>query len=502
MTQHPNQRGILKTSSGEWEVVIGLEVHAQVISNAKLFSGAATSFAAEPNSKVSPVDAGMPGMLPVVNAFCVEQAVKTGLGLGARVNLMSRFDRKNYFYPDLPMGYQISQFYNPIIEDGHLDITLEDGRVERIQIERIHLEQDAGKSIHDLNPKESYIDLNRAGTALMEIVTKPDLRDAEEVMAFVRKLRQLLRYLGTSDGNMEEGSLRADVNISLHRPGTPYGTRAEIKNVNSIRFIGQAIAYEINRQIEILEEGGTVAQETRLFDAAKGETRSMRSKEDAQDYRYFPDPDLLPIVLDMAYVSEIRDALPELPDAKKKRFQEVYGLSAYDADVIVAEVETPVFYETAVKASHFYKDAARLQKTATLIGHWLTGDFFAALNKEGLSLHKAPVSPEHLAGLVDLIVDETISGRIAKEVFEEMWQTGKPPKEIVASKGLVQITDEAEIMAHITHVLENNQNMVEEYKAGKDKLFGFFVGQVMKATGGKANPKMLSDLLTKALGQQ
>ena len=501
MAEHDNARGLVKTESGLWEIVIGLEVHAQVSSQSKLFSGAATSFAADPNSKVSPVDAGMPGMLPVVNAYCIEQAIKTGLGINARINLFSRFDRKNYFYPDLPNGYQISQFYQPIVGEGYLDIDLAEGQTQRIRIERIHLEQDAGKSIHDLAPKESLIDFNRAGTALMEIVSYPDLRTADEVMAYVRKIRQILRYIGTSDGNMEEGSLRADVNISVHRPGTPYGTRAEIKNVNSIRFIGQAIQYEIERQINIIESGGIVVQETRLFDPTKGETRSMRSKEDAQDYRYFPDPDLLPIVLDEDFVEQIRKTMPELPDAKRHRFMTDYGLTAYDASVIIAEVETPAFYEKAIQASKFASEAGKRQQVAKLIANWLCGDFFAALKKDNLKIQESRVSTAQLAMLADMILDEIISGRIAKDVFAEMWETQKDPHVIVEEKGLVQITDTTALEQHIQTILENNQTMVEQYQAGKDKLFGFFVGQVMKVTSGKANPQLVNELLTKKLAK-
>jgi aspartyl-tRNA(Asn)/glutamyl-tRNA(Gln) amidotransferase subunit B len=491
-------RGLLETSRGTWEVVIGLEVHAQVSSQSKLFSSAATSFAAEPNSKVSPVDAGMPGMLPVLNQFCVEQAIKTGLGLNAHINLVSRFDRKNYFYADLPSGYQISQFYTPIVGEGYLDIELENGTTERIRIERIHLEQDAGKSIHDVNPTKSCIDLNRAGTALMEIVTKPDLRSAEEVMAFVRKLRLLLRYLGTSDGNMEEGSLRADVNVSIHRPHEPYGTRAEIKNVNSIRFIGQAIDYEVARQIEIIESGGKVIQETRQYDPNRGETRSMRAKEDAQDYRYFPDPDLLPVKLTQEYVNKIKDSLPELPDHKKHRFMSEYGLSSYDASLLVGDLETPAYFETALFATQGWKEKKDFS-IAKLVANWLLGELFAALNRENKELKEAPVSASALAQLIDLIYSDVISGKIAKDVFAEMWGSHESAKAIVESKGLLQISDSGAIINVIDKILAANPEKVADYKSGKDKLFGFFVGQVMKAMGGKANPKLLNDLLQQKL---
>lgn len=492
-------RCLYETESGTWEVVIGLEIHAQVSSNAKLFSGAATSFAADPNTKVSPVDAGMPGMLPVLNEVCVEQAIKTGLGLHANINLFSRFDRKNYFYPDLPTGYQISQFYHPIVGEGYLDIDLEDGLQQRIRIERVHLEQDAGKSTHDLSPQHSFIDLNRCGTALMEIVTYPDLRSAEEVMAFVKKMRMVLRYLGTSDGNMEEGSLRADVNVSVRRPGAPLGTRAEIKNVNSIRFIGQAIAFEVNRQIELIDAGGKVKQETRLYDSTTGETRSMRSKEDAMDYRYHPDPDLLPLVLTIESIEKIRGELPEMPDAKRTRFMEDYGLSQYDATILVGDLETPEFYEKAVTASTVWGEEGGEKALSKLVANWLITEVFAALKQDGLSITECKITPQQLAELVDLMATNVISGRIAKDVFADMWQTRKDPKHIVEEKGLVQITDIKLLGQEIDKILDQNKNMLEQYLAGKEKLFGFFVGQVMKVTGGKANPKLVNDILKKKL---
>lgn len=492
-------KNFIKTETGLWEVVIGIEVHAQIASKAKLFSGAAVTFAADPNSKVSPIDAGMPGMLPVLNKYCVAQAVKTGLGLNAQINLMSRFDRKNYFYADLPQGYQISQFYHPIVGEGYLDINLEGGEIKRIGIERLHLEQDAGKSIHDLAPDASFIDLNRCGTGLMEIVTKPDMRCAEEVMAFLRKLRLILRYLETSDGNMDEGSMRADVNVSVRRPGGPLGTRAEIKNVNSIRFVGQAIAFEVNRQIDLIESGGAVIQETRLYDAGVGETRSMRGKEDAQDYRYFPDPDLLPIRLYQSYVDDIRAHLPELPDQKQARFIKEYGVTPYDAAVLVADVDTPLFYEEAVKAMKTWSSNASNLETSKLLANWLISELFAMLKKDGKGIEASHVTPKQLAGLVDLIQDNVISGRIAKDVFQEMWQTHENPEKIVKDKGLVQITDTGAIEAIIDKVFIEHENMVQQYRAGKDKLFGFFVGQVMKETQGKANPKLVNDLLQQKL---
>lgn len=483
----------LHTNSGPWNVVIGLEVHAQVTSASKLFSSAPTSFAADPNSKVSLVDAALPGMLPVLNKKCIEQAVKTGYGINAKINKFSMFDRKNYFYPDLPQGYQISQLYHPIVGEGHLDLDMDEGQKHRVRIERIHLEQDAGKSIHDLHPKKTCIDLNRSGTALMEIVTFPDMSTPEQAMAFVKKLRLILRYLGTSDGNMDEGSLRADVNISVNRPGEPWGCRAEIKNVNSIRYIGHAIEYEARRQAEILEEGGKLVQETRLYDPNRGETRSMRSKETAMDYRYFPDPDLLPVLLDDAYLEGIKRSLPELPDQKKERFMKDYGLTAYDADLLIEDKDVADFYEQAVSLT---------EGGAKLISNWLSGDFFALMNKENKSIHNTPVSAAHLAELINLIQQNVISGRIAKDVFAEMWVSSKSPKEIVADKGLQQITDTGALEDIIKTVLANNPQMVADYRSGKEKLFVFFVGQVMKETKGKANPALVNDLLKKHLTEK
>lgn len=483
-------------TTGPWELVIGLEVHAQVISNAKLFSGAATTFGAEPNTQVSYVDAAMPGMLPVINQLCVEHAVRTGFGINAEINLVSVFDRKNYFYADLPAGYQISQYTQPIVGKGYLDIELEGGEGRRIGITRLHLEQDAGKSIHDQHPEKSYIDLNRSGVALMEIVSEPDLRSAEEAAAYVRKLRAILRCLGTCDGNMDQGSMRVDVNVSVRKPGTPFGTRAEIKNVNSIKFLAQAIDYEAERQIALLEDGGEVAQETRLFDSATGTTRPMRSKEHAHDYRYFPDPDLPPLVLDAAWVERIRESLPELPNAKKARLMKDYELSAYDAAVIVSETETAAYFEAALK---FLKPLN--SKSAKLVANWLMGELFGALNRENKSLENCSISSVHLAGLINQIQTGVISGKIAKEVFNLMWESGKDATTLIEERGLKQISDDGAILVSIQKILEEHQEMVEEYKAGKDKLFGFFVGQVMRAMAGKANPDLVNTLLKEQLGR-
>jgi len=475
---------LIKGATGDWEMVIGLEVHAQVVSNAKLFSGAATAFGAAPNSQVSTVDAGFPGMLPVINGYCVEQAVRTGLGLKAKINLTSVFDRKNYFYADLPNGYQISQYKDPIVGEGRLLLDMPDGSTREIGITRLHLEQDAGKSLHDQHPNLTFVDLNRAGVALMEIVSEPDMRTAEEAALYITKLRTVLRYLGTCDGNMEEGSMRADVNVSVRKPGAPFGTRCEIKNVNSIRFVRAAIEYEARRQIDILEDGGEIHQEPRLFDSVKGVTRSMRSKEDAHDYRYFPDPDLLPLVLDPEWVKTIEAGLPELPDEKKARLVAEYGIKPYDAWVLVAEREPADFFEAVAKG-----------RDSKLAASWIMGDYFAMLNRLGKSVADSPVSAESLGQLIDLISDNTISGRIAKEVFEAMVETGKAPAAIVEEKGLRQVTDTGAIEAAIDDVLAKNQDKVAEYRGGKDKLFGFFVGQVMKATQGKANPAAVNDIL-------
>ena len=481
---NPEHKNLVEGRTGLWEVVIGLEVHAQVSSQSKLFSGSSASFGAGPNEHVSLVDAAMPGMLPVINQFCVEQAVKTGLGLNAEVNLFSVFDRKNYFYADLPQGYQISQYKQPIIGEGVITIDLKDGTSREIGIERLHLEQDAGKSMHDQHPSKSYIDLNRSGVALMEIVSKPDMRSAEEAAAYVTKLRSILRFLGTCDGNMEEGSMRADVNVSVRRPGDEFGTRTETKNLNSIRFISQAINAEVARQIELIEDGGEIDQETRLFDTSTGLTRSMRSKEDAHDYRYFPDPDLLPLVFEQSWVDEIKANLPELPDALKARLIDQYGLSPYDATVIAEDLETAAFYEKVA-----------VGRDAKLASNWMTVELFGALNKLGKTLAESPVSPEQLGALVGLISDGTISGRIAKDVFAEMIETSGDPEVIIEEKGLKQVSDTGAIETMMDEVLANNQDKVDEYRGGKDKLFGFFVGQVMKASKGQANPGVVNQML-------
>ena len=480
---------VIEGSTGPWEVVVGLEVHAQVISRSKLFSGAATDFGAAPNTQVSFVDAAFPGMLPVLNRVCVAQAVRTGLGLNAHINIVSRFDRKNYFYPDLPPGYQISQFEHPIVGAGKIEIELADGSTRSIGVTRLHLEQDAGKSLHDQHPEKSYIDLNRAGVALMEIVSEPDIRSPEEAGAYVRKLRSILRYLGTCDGNMEEGSLRADVNVSVRKHGEPYRTRCEVKNVNSVRFVMQAVEVEATRQIEVWEAGGTVDQETRLFDAARGVTRSMRSKEEAHDYRYFPDPDLLPLVLEESWIAELRRELPELPDAKQRRFVMEYGLSPYDSGVLVAEQATANFFETVAHG-----------RDAKLAANWITGDFFAALNRTGKTIETSPVTAENLGKLLDLMADDTINGRIAKDVFEAMVETGKDPATIVNERGLRQVTDTGAIDAAVDQVLAANADKVAEYKSGREQLFGFFVGQVMRAMAGKGNPALVNAALRKKLG--
>jgi aspartyl-tRNA(Asn)/glutamyl-tRNA(Gln) amidotransferase subunit B len=481
-------KGTIGGRTGQWEAVIGLEVHAQVISKAKLFSGAATDFGAEPNTQVSPVDAAFPGMLPVVNRFCVEQAVKTGLGLAAEINLHSVFERKNYFYPDLPAGYQISQYQQPVVGHGRVSLDMPDGTVREIGITRLHLEQDAGKSLHDQHPTLTFVDLNRAGVALMEIVSEPDLRSAEEAGIYLRKLRSILRYLGTCDGNMEEGSLRCDCNVSVRRPGEPLGTRCEIKNVNSIRYVMQAIQYEARRQIELIEEGGRVEQQTRLFDAARGITRPMRSKEGAHDYRYFPDPDLLPLVLDPDWVRRLQAELPELPDAKKARFVSEYGLSADDADVLVAEKQTALYFERVAQG-----------RDPKAVANWVMGDLFGALNRLGLGVEQSPVSVEQLGVLIDLIADGTISGRLAKDVFAEMLSSGADPAAIVEAKGLRQVTDSSAIEAAIDAVFTAQADKLAEYRAGRDKLYGFFVGQIMRATQGKANPTLVNQLLKKKL---
>ena len=479
---------LLKGRTGEWEMVIGLEVHAQVIADAKLFSGAASAFGAEPNEQVSFVDAGMPGMLPVLNEACVEQAVRTGLALNAEINLQSIFARKNYFYPDMPQGYQISQYEDPIVGEGEIVIDLPDGETRTIGIERLHMEQDAGKSVHDRHPTKTYIDLNRSGVTLMEIVSKPDMRSAEQAAAYVTKLRAILRYIGSCDGNMQEGSLRADANVSVRRPGEALGTRCEIKNLNSIRFMRQAIDYEAARQIEIIEDGSEIEQETRLFDSGRGETRSMRSKEDAHDYRYFPDPDLLPLRLEQGYVDALKASLPELPEAKKQRFMEAFGLSAYDASVLVAERETADYFETVAEG-----------RDSKLAANWVMSELFGSLNKAELSLSESPVSAPSLGGLIDLIADGTISGRIAKDVFADMFETGKPAADIVEEKGLKQVSDSGALEAAVAEVMGANPDRVADYRGGNQKLIGWFMGQIMKASGGKANPQMVNQLLREKL---
>jgi aspartyl-tRNA(Asn)/glutamyl-tRNA(Gln) amidotransferase subunit B len=479
---------LIEGRTGRWEIVIGLEVHAQVTAEAKLFSGAATEFGAEPNAQVSTVDAGFPGMLPVINRHVVEQAVRTGLGLDAEINLYSVFDRKNYFYPDLPAGYQISQYQQPVVGKGRVVLDMPDGSTREIGITRLHLEQDAGKSLHDQHPTMTYVDLNRAGIGLMEIVSEPDLRSAEEAAIYLRKLRSILRYLGTCDGNMEEGSLRCDCNVSVRRPGQAYGTRCEIKNLNSVRFVMQAIEYEARRQIELIEHGGTVAQQTRLYDSGSGVTRPMRSKEEAHDYRYFPDPDLLPLDLEPDWLDRLRAELPELPDAKKARYVAAFGLRPEDAEVLVAERAAAEYFEAVAQG--------RDPKTAA---NWVMGDLFGALNRLAVGIEESPVPPERLGGLIDLIAAGTISGRIAKDVFAEMTETGEAPDAIVQRRGLRQVSDTGAIEAAVEAALAAHPAQVAQY-ASNPKVLGFFVGQVMKATGGKANPGLVNELLKKKLG--
>jgi aspartyl-tRNA(Asn)/glutamyl-tRNA(Gln) amidotransferase subunit B len=484
---------LIKGATGEWEMVVGLEVHAQVISNSKLFSGASTAFGGDPNGHVSLVDAAMPGMLPVINEECVRQAVRTGLGLNARINLRSVFDRKNYFFPDLPQGYQISQYKSPIVGEGEVTVELEGGKTATIGIERLHLEQDAGKSLHDQSPSMSFVDLNRSGVALMEIVSKPDIRDAEQAKAYVTKLRSIMRYLGTCDGDMEKGSLRADVNVSVRKPGGPLGTRCEIKNMNSIAFIGEAIECEARRQIEILEEGGAIDQETRLYDPNRRETRSMRSKEEAHDYRYFPDPDLLPLEFTQGYVDALKADLPELPDQKKTRFMSEFALSPYDASVLVAERESADFYETVL---------AKLgdkNRDGKLAANWVINELFGRLNKEGQEISSSPVSAVQLAAIVDLIGEGTISGKIAKDLFEMVWREGGDPRVLVEARGLKQVTDLGAIEKVVDDIIAANPDKVTQARA-KPQLMGWFVGQVMKSSGGKVNPQAVNDLLKSKLG--
>jgi aspartyl-tRNA(Asn)/glutamyl-tRNA(Gln) amidotransferase subunit B len=478
----------VKGETGDWEVVVGLEVHAQITaSKAKLFSGAATAFGAEPNTQVSLVDAAMPGMLPVPNRECIRQAVRTGMALEAKINRWSRFDRKNYFYADLPQGYQISQLYHPLVGEGEIEILLDEkdeSSVKTVGIERIHVEQDAGKLMHDQHPTMSYVDLNRCGVALMEIVSRPDMRSPAEAGAYLRKLRSILRYVGSCDGNMEEGSMRADVNVSVRKPGSEFGTRTETKNVNSVRFVMAVVEHEAKRQVELIEGGGEVAQETRLFDPDKGVTRSLRSKEDAHDYRYFPDPDLLPLELDDAFLEECRESLPELPDDKRKRFESL-GITPYNASVLTAEVETARWFDALLDAGAEPKQAA----------NWVVAELFGALNRRGGSIDDAPVSPGGAAELLKLVADGTISGTIAKQVFEIMLETGEAPSKIVEERGLKQTSDTGAIDAEIDKVLAANADKVAEYKAGKQQLFGFFVGQTMKAMAGKANPQLVNERL-------
>jgi aspartyl-tRNA(Asn)/glutamyl-tRNA(Gln) amidotransferase subunit B len=487
-TREATPSKFIKGATGDWEVVVGMEIHAQVTSKAKLFSGASAEYGGEPNDHVSLVDAAMPGMLPVINEECVRQAIRTGLGLQAKINLRSVFDRKNYFYPDLPQGYQISQYKHPIVGEGEVVVDVTPTERITVGIERLHLEQDAGKSMHDLSPTESHVDLNRSGVALMEIVSKPDIRSAEEARAYVSKLRTILRYIGSCDGNMEQGSLRADVNVSVRKPGAPFGTRCEIKNVNSIRFIGQAIEVEARRQIGILEDGGKISQETRLFDPGKGETRSMRSKEEAHDYRYFPDPDLLPLEFDQPYVDALKAELPELPDDKRARFIAQYGLPPYDAGVLVAERASADFFEEAAKG-----------RDAKLVANWVINELFGRLNKEGLDITRSPVSAAAIGAIVDLISSGVISGKIGKDLFEIVWQEGGDPRGIVETRGLKQVTDTGAIEKAIDEIIAANPDKVAQAKA-KPTMLGWFVGQVMKATGGKANPQSVNELLKSRLG--
>ena len=488
MTNADQNSNYISGKTGDWEIVIGLEIHAQVLSSSKLFSGASTEFGKDPNHNVSLVDAAMPGMLPVINQTCIKQAIKSGIALNAEINKYSVFDRKNYFYADLPQGYQISQYKYPIVGEGSLKITDANGEDKIIGIERIHLEQDAGKSLHDQHPSKSFIDLNRTGVALMEIVSKPDLRSPEEAASYVKKIRTVLRYIETCDGNMEQGSLRADCNVSVRKPNGNLGTRCEIKNLNSIKFISQAIQYEAERQVEILENGGVIDQETRLFDTSTGETRSMRSKEDAHDYRYFPDPDLLPLELSDSQISEIRSDMPELPDQLVERLISEYGITKYDANVIAEEKEYVHYYENSAK-----------NRDGKLVVNWMTSELFGLLKKNNIQFNQNPISPNYLNELVELIENKTISGKIAKDVFEIMFATSKSPKMIVKEKGLEQVTDDGAIEVFVDQVINENKDKVKEYLSGKDKLFGFFVGQVMKVSQGKANPGLVNKILKSKL---
>ena len=487
---------LIKGEKHDWEMVIGLEIHAQVKSNSKLFSSSSTKFGSSPNSQVSLVDAAMPGMLPVINKYCVEQAVKTGVGLNAKINNYSVFDRKNYFYADLPQGYQISQYKYPIVGEGKVTIDFKDGTSKDIRIVRLHLEQDAGKSLHDQNPSKTYVDLNRSGVALMEIVSEPDIRTPDEAGMYISKIRSILMYLDTCDGNMQEGSLRADVNISVRKPGDEYGTRCEIKNLNSIKFIKQAINYEAKRQIEILESGGSIEQNTMLFNTSTGKTRPMRNKEEAHDYRYFPDPDLLPLEISKEEIGKIKSSIPELPDELKNKFIETYKLSNYDASVLTAEKQTSDYFNETINSD------PELKNHAKIVVNWITSELFSLLNKNNLDLNNSPVSPKNLGQLIKLISTNEISGKIAKDVLEDMFSSGKTARQIVDEKGLQQVTDQGEIAKVIDEVIAENPKMVEQYLAGKDKLLGFFVGQAMKLTKGKANPKMLNDILKQKLNKK
>ncbi len=487
---------LIKGKKYEWETVIGLEIHAQVKSNSKLFSNSSTAFGSKPNSQVSLVDAAMPGMLPVINKYCIEQAVKTGIGLKAKINNYSVFDRKNYFYADLPQGYQISQYKYPIVGEGKVIIDFKDGSSKDIRIVRLHLEQDAGKSLHDQNPKKTYVDLNRSGVALMEIVSEPDIRSADEAGLYISKIRSILMYLGTCDGNMQEGSLRADVNISVRKPGYEYGTRCEIKNLNSIKFIKQAINYESQRQVEVLEEGGVIEQNTLLFNTSTGKTRPMRSKEEAHDYRYFPDPDLLPLEIDQEEINKLKKTIPELPDDRKKRYVEDYNLSNYDASVLTADKLVSDYFDNIIKSDKTLKESSKI------VVNWLTSELFSLLNEKNIEINNSPITPENLGRLVKLIKEDIISGKIAKDVLVEMFNTKEDPEKIIERKGLKQVTNTSEIEIIVEEVLEENKKMVEQYLSGKDKLLGFFVGQSMQKSKGKANPKILNEILKSKLSKK
>ena len=487
---------LIKGKKYEWETVIGLEIHAQVKSNSKLFSNSSTAFGSKPNSQVSLVDAAMPGMLPVINKYCIEQAVKTGIGLKAKINNYSVFDRKNYFYADLPQGYQISQYKYPIVGEGKVIIDFKDGSSKDIRIVRLHLEQDAGKSLHDQNPKKTYVDLNRSGVALMEIVSEPDIRSADEAGLYISKIRSILMYLGTCDGNMQEGSLRADVNISVRQPGYEYGTRCEIKNLNSIKFIKQAINYESQRQVEVLEEGGVIEQNTLLFNTSTGKTRPMRSKEEAHDYRYFPDPDLLPLEIDQEEINKLKKTIPELPDDRKKRYVEDYNLSNYDASVLTADKLVSDYFDNIIKSDKTLKESSKI------VVNWLTSELFSLLNEKNIEINNSPITPENLGRLVKLIKEDIISGKIAKDVLVEMFNTKEDPEKIIERKGLKQVTNTSEIEIIVEEVLEENKKMVEQYLSGKDKLLGFFVGQSMQKSKGKANPKILNEILKSKLSKK